>query len=283
MMSDEVSKAEAEGRSREAANAGSEAKNETFSLAAGSAPAVPLPAATVLLLRDDPFEVLMIRRHHKQFFSSALVFPGGLVHASDHSDDWLPLVADDEGLGRDQFALRIAAFRETYEESGVLLARREDGTHLSEAAPGDFVDPPDFIDIVRNSGGRLHFADLVRFGHWITPDWSPKRFDTHFFLARMPSDQKAVCDGSEAVALEWSPPAEIIARAEAGESSILFPTLMNLYLLAREQDVAGSIAAWRQREVFTVRPSVEKREGGTAFVIPAEAGYPKIEYFLKGA
>lgn len=238
--------------------------------------AVPRPAATILVVRDDPFEVLMIRRHKNQSFSSALVFPGGTVDDSDGSDDWLPLLVGAERLAPRQRALRVAAFRETFEESAMLLARRHDGSWI-DTPECDRTAP--FIETVRASGARLLLDDLVPFGHWITPAGAPKRFDTHFFLCAAAPDQVARCDGSEAVALEWATPASILDRAAAGETSILFPTRMNISRLAESDNVAQALAAARQRPVFTVEPRTEKREGGMAVVIPAEAGYPETENF----
>lgn len=83
-----------------------------------------------MLLREAPFEVLMIRRHPDQDFASALVFPGGPVDASDQSDDWLPLLVAADGFDAEERALRIAAFRETFEESAILLTRDEAGAAL---------------------------------------------------------------------------------------------------------------------------------------------------------
>ncbi|WP_242124017.1 NUDIX hydrolase [Sphingobium sp. Sx8-8] len=247
----------------------------TDASAPAKAPVTPRPAATILLLRDDPMEVLMIRRHKDQFFSSALVFPGGLVDDSDHSDAWHDLIVDDIGLDAHQRALRIAGFRETFEETGILLARGAEGhCAAQQSQPG-----ASFLDIVRASGGRLVLDDLVPFGHWITPEFSPKRFDTHFFICRTAPGQDAVCDGGEAVALEWATPDSILTRAAEGETSILFPTRLNIARLAESGAVDDAIAAARMRPIFTVLPRVEKRPGGMAVVIPAEAGYCETENF----
>lgn len=233
-------------------------------------------ASTILVVRDDPFEVLMVRRHEKQVFSSALVFPGGTVDAADHSEDWLDLLEGHEGLDPCQRALRIAGFRETFEETGILLARGTDGNWVS--GPTGANAP--FIDAVQTSGGRLNLADLTHFGHWITPVQAPKRFDTHFFLCRAAREHEAICDGSEAVALEWAAPADILARAAVGERSILFPTRMNVLLLARSNSVDEAIEAARKRPVFSVLPHVEQRDDGTLVTIPAEAGYGETENFV---
>src|SRR3984885_12497564 len=92
-------------------------------------PAVPiLPAATILMLRDDPkFEVLMVKRHHQiDFAAGALVFPGGKTHAGDDDPSWEGRCLGWGALPH-QRPLRIAAIREAYEEAGILLARRLGG------------------------------------------------------------------------------------------------------------------------------------------------------------
>lgn len=237
--------------------------------------AIPRSAATILLVRDAPFEVLMVRRHAAQTFSSALVFPGGTVDESDRSDAWLELVTGGESLDVTERALRIAAFRETFEETSVLLARDAGGKPVGCVSK----TRGDFRTVVAESGGTLWLDDLVKFGHWITPVNGPKRFDTHFFLAQTAVGQEAVCDGGEAVALEWASPTSILARASAGERSILFPTRMNLRRLAESDTVADALSAARVRAVFTVLPRVERREGGMVVMIPHEAGYGETENF----
>lgn len=217
----------------------------------------------------------MVRRHGNGQFASALVFPGGLVDPSDRDDDWLPLLHGTEGLDPEERALTIAACRETFEESALLLARDGEGRSVSCTIE----DRSDFRAVVAASGGRLMFDDLAHFGHWITPAGAPKRFDTHFFLAAAPSGQDAVADGSETVALEWVQPRDLLARAKGGDLSILFPTRLNLKRLAESDSVSSAMAAARVRERFTVTPRVEKRDGGMAVVIPAEAGYGETENF----
>lgn len=230
-------------------------------------PVEAVPAATVLILRDDPFEVLMVRRRTSSFFSSALVFPGGVVEAEDHAEDWLPHLSGAEALSDVERALRVAACREVYEETSVLLGAG------APPARGER-----FFDIVRSAGARLPVGDLARFGHWITPEMAKKRFDTHFYLCAAPEGVEAVCDEDETVSLEWVRPGDVVEEAVAGERTILFPTLMNLRRLAESNDVAGALAAARERPVFTVLPRVEMREHGLVVVIPEEAGYGLTEF-----
>src|SRR3954464_9436255 len=96
------------------------------------------PAATILMLRDEPaFEVLMVKRHHQiDFASGALVFPGGKSHAGDHDAAWADHVLGWEAFDGDQRGLRIAAIRDVFEEAGILLAKRRNGEPIGgEACP----------------------------------------------------------------------------------------------------------------------------------------------------
>ena len=102
---------------------------------------VAVAAGTILLVRDDPtFEVLMVKRHHQiDFAGGALVFPGGKTHAGDHDPAWTDHIGS-PNTDPEQRALRIAAIREAYEETGILMARHAGGEHFQgslEAAARD--------------------------------------------------------------------------------------------------------------------------------------------------
>jgi 8-oxo-dGTP pyrophosphatase MutT (NUDIX family) len=231
----------------------------------------PALSATVLIVRDDPFEVLMVRRRAGSQFSSALVFPGGVVDEQDASEIWLPYLTGAGALSVEERALRVAACREAFEEAGVLLANTLDqggGAAVCES----------FYEYLRAVEARIPADGFQRFGHWITPAQMPKRFDTHFFLYKAPPDLEAKCDGDEIVTVEWVQPADAVARAAAGERSILFPTLMNLRKLAESEDCDSALAAARARTIFTVMPTIERRPAGTMLVIPEAAGYGVTEY-----
>ena len=119
------------------------------------------PAATILLLRDAPFEVLMVKRHHQiDFAAGALVFPGGKSHAGDHDPAWADHATGWDSVGEDGAPLRIAAIREAYEEAGVLLARDAAGrTYVGEAAidvrAAVAEDRTPFLDVVRELDLKL--------------------------------------------------------------------------------------------------------------------------------
>ena len=160
-------------------------------------PTVPRPASTILLLRDGPsgLETFMVVRHHEiDFASGALVFPGGRMEAAD-----VGLAA--ERARADPLApFKVAAIREAFEECGLLLARAEGEDAIVPAARAAGLDrAAPFCDLMARERLVPALDALVPFAHWITPDFVPKRFDTHFFLALAPEDQILAHDGREAV------------------------------------------------------------------------------------
>jgi 8-oxo-dGTP pyrophosphatase MutT (NUDIX family) len=239
------------------------------------------PAATILLLRDAPtFEVLMVERHHQiDFASGALVFPGGKWHDGDHDPAWADhLVGGGSDMDSDQRALRIAAIREVFEEAGVLLARKDGKIVTGESAPMEVRQAVDrgelaFIDVVRDLGVKLDLDALTVFARWITPPLTPKRFDTWFYIAEAPEDQLAACDGRETVDATWIEPAEALRKAASGERKVIFPTRMNLQLLAEASGADDAIARARARTLVTVLPQIEDRPGGKVLTLPPDAGY----------
>ena len=249
----------------------------------------PKPASTVLIVRDAAagLEVLMVRRSAGMAFgASAWVFPGGKVAAADADPAWDEL--SDGTYDHYARSLRIAAAREVFEESGLLLATRG-GAELDAAGSVTFdaqraaveAEPAGFIQLVRDAGLRLTLDRLVPFAHWITPNFEPRRFDTHFFLVRAPADQVVRHDGHEAVDHEWVSPANLLARRLTGEAKLMFPTRLNLQVLDRSTTAAEAEAAARLQPVVTVEPRVEDRADGKVLVIPAEAGYGLTEERMK--
>lgn len=249
-----------------------------------SDPAPALPSATVMLVRDTPrFEVLMVQRHHQiEFASGALVFPGGKLEESDRDPAWLDLVTGAEDLADEERALRICAIREAFEESGILLAEDE----------GDVADPIDvraaagrddvaagrvgFREFVAGHGLKLDLAAMAPFAHWITPALMKKRFDTRFYLMPAPSDQVAACDGYETVDALWIAPDEALRLHEAGEQTIVFPTRLNLKLLATSNSTAEALASAARRDVRPIEPDVRKEGDQLTVSIPDDAGYGTV-------
>ncbi|HWY16897.1 MAG TPA: hypothetical protein VNX86_17330 [Rhizomicrobium sp.] len=244
---------------------------------------VPVPAATILLARDgrDGIEVFMVKRHHEMGFAAgALVFPGGKacsedfdVSLADHmngASDWSPHMR----------AVAVAAIREAFEEAGVLLAR-DCGT--GKIVTGERFDALESYrekiengqtslgEMLRTERLTLACDELVHFAHWITPKSMPKRFDTHFFLARAPAGHAGRHDGRESVDSLWARPDEAIAMRK--QWNIMFPTKLNLMKLAKARTVAEALAAARGAPPQTVEPWLEDGPEGKHFRIRDDAGY----------
>ena len=192
-------------------------------------PAAPLPAATVLLLRDGPqgVEVLMTRRSMTASFApGAYVFPGGGIDAADvlaHNQSTRRATQSDLHLTQ-----AIAAIRESFEELGVLLARRTDGSHLGtdEIAALDRQAP--FAGQCTAQGLTLSGGEVFVLAHWITDRDLPRRFDVPFLVARMPAGQQPVADEAEQFEPVWVRPTDALARHATGDFFIIFPTIRTL-------------------------------------------------------
>lgn len=260
----------------------------------------PIPSATILLIRDpagsgsaaeraaSDFEVFMVQRHHQvDFASSALVFPGGKVDPSDRDPALRARCAGVGALDDEALAYRVAAVRETFEEAGVLVARARGEQGLVPAARAAEIEARwrgplnekrvRFSEIAAAEDLELAIDALVLFAHWITPEFMPKRFDTHFYLVAVPHDQAAGHDGEESVDSLWIPPTRALAEGAAGRLSIIFPTRMQLEKLARATSVADALARARGARVVPVLPTVGKNASGPVIRIPAEADYDLTE------
>lgn len=240
-----------------------------------------LPSATVMLVRDAPrFEVLMVQRHHRiEFASGALVFPGGKVDPDDADPAWADHLFGAEALTPAETALRICAAREAFEESGILIARHAGdacwaiGPRAAEGREAVASGRSGLRALVADLRLKLDLGAMVPFAHWITPAAMPKRFDTHFFLMTAPADQVALCDGYETVDAAWMAPAEALRLQERGERTIVFPTRLNLALLAESATVADALARAAARPIVPVEPRTETTPAGLVVSIPADAGY----------
>ena len=233
---------------------------------------VPIPAATLILLRDAPDappDILMVERAKAMAFAGgAMVFPGGRIDPGDHD------LAAAIGAGADGPA-RIAAIRETIEEAGLAI-----GLHPAPSAPalaamrarlhaGD-----GFGAILAEGGFTLDLDRLVPFARWLPDHPTMRIFDTLFFLARAPAAAVATVDATENVRLVWTRARAMLADADAGRATIIYPTRRTLERLALFADHDAAVAQAGAHPVRTITPFVETRDGTPYLCIPDDLGYP---------
>jgi 8-oxo-dGTP pyrophosphatase MutT (NUDIX family) len=241
----------------------------------------------------------MTRRHADLAFMGGMwVFPGGTLTAADQSEAARNIVLDADrcafGL-RDLtgqalqpstcVALAIAACRETFEEAGVLLARRTDGSpctldqlsRLQAERRALAEDPVLFIATLEREALRLDVKQLVYWAHWITPSSGARRFDTRFFVARAPVSDDLIADTYETTECIWMSPAKLLEQAGAGTMKIAHPTRYNLEDLRVSIEKHGTLDALLQaqakREVSAIMPKLFNDGGKTIIVMPWDASY----------
>jgi len=240
-------------------------------------PAPTRPAATIVLLRDGAagLEVLLMRRNRNAgFVPGAYVFPGGRVDGSDATDAVLALLeglepeAAAERLGlRDAdppaIAYYLAALREAFEETGILVGRTMEGLAPPTAAASADVDRIrgevmedriGFGAALEQLGCRIDGASVAYLAHWITPVAEPRRFDTRFFAARVPADAEPIVDPREMTDGLWLTPAGALDRHRAGALPMVFPTIRTLEGLTAYADTETALAEIRSAPVRTILP-----------------------------
>mgnify|MGYP006276594539 FL=1 len=230
------------------------------------------PASTLVLVRDgqEGVEVLLMQRTRDAVFLPGFhVFPGGALN---------------EGDGDSPYAM--AALRECFEEAGILLVRDGDGrvdVHLQ----------PDNTLRSRIDAGSLALTDycaerglepatesLVYLGRWITPPGPPRRFDTRFFLARVPAGQDAFPDGAETVAHAWITPEQALEEHLTGTRLFVPPTLSTLRRLCgyRHSDALVEAIAGEGPEEVPAEPWPAVSKGEAVQVQTGESGYDEVRF-----
>jgi 8-oxo-dGTP pyrophosphatase MutT (NUDIX family) len=269
------------------------------------APVVPRDAATVMVLRPvlpEPqealggssirdVEVLMLRRTAAMKFApGAYVFPGGSVDPADYGAEigW-------QGPSPEEFGARLgaaaevaralvcAAVRETFEESGVLLAGTPGGSIATPSGPSWEADRAALTagtmtlgELFARRGLVLRADLLVPWTRWITPEGESRRFDARFFAAALPDGQEPAGHAAESDHVAWVRPAAAIEAARSGEMSLLPPTASTLNdfasAVAAGSGVAGILATIRT--IAPVEPRLLLKDGAAWLDIPDEVGYP---------
>jgi len=251
-------------------------------------------ASTIILLRDaeNGPEVFLVKRHIKSdFVGGAHVFPGGVVEPADALDEALCAGRTDDsasktlGLPRGGLAYWVAAIRECFEEAGILLAYDSqgrimtfEGEHIGERFRSYRralnANEMSFAEMLLREGLKLATDRVYYWGHWVTPEGEPRRYDTRFFLAVAPERQTAAHDGRELTDSAWVPPAVALEKARTREWTIIFPTVRNLMLLNAFQTVRDAESHARHlRHIPMILPRVVRDEKGTRILMPGDEGY----------
>jgi len=273
----------------------------------GIPPAVPRDAATVILLRQAPdIEAFLLQRTEVlEFAPGACVFPGGSVDGDDADPaiGWAgpspAEFAERLGTSPDRArALVCAAVRETFEESGVLLAGPSPATvvHDSAALAADrhalLAGSVSLAGLLGRRGLVVRADLLIPWARWITPEISPRRFDTWFFVTALPPGQTAALaagaepggppqraapgpaepGSAESDSGTWWGPSAALDAARAGQITLLPPTAVTLAELAAHQDVAGILAA--RRTITPLMPTVVVEDGEPWLAMPQAIEYP---------
>lgn len=234
----------------------------------------PIPAATLVLIREagaGPPELLVMERTGDMAFAAgALVFPGGRID----EDDWLTAAT----LVKDMpdAAARIAAIRETIEETGVAPGLQPAPDRAAALALREGLAREErFAALLAANGLGLDLEALTPFARWCPNFRETRRFDTFFFLAEAPAGApEPSASAREAVRAFWASAAEILAEVDAGRAHVIFPTRRNLERLARFGSIAEARADAARHEVARITPWVEERDGSLHVCIPEGIGYP---------
>lgn len=212
------------------------------------------PAATVVLVRDgsDGVQTCVLRRHDRSsFVAGAHVFAGGALDPDDLVGARCVHGLDDgaasalTGVDSGGLAFWMAAVRESFEETGVVPAVPATAAQLDALGqwrPEVHAGRRSMAAALESAGLAIDGRALRCFARWVTPVGAPRRYDTRFFVARMPEGQVVAEDGSELVEHEWVRPADALGRHRAGELVLIMPTVRTLVALSRFPTADAAVA-----------------------------------------
>jgi 8-oxo-dGTP pyrophosphatase MutT (NUDIX family) len=254
-------------------------------LAGGREPVSVRDASTVVLLRErDSLEVYLLRRHAAMEFAGGFyVFPGGGVDERDYEDDvpwagpgpaeWARLMGVGEGLAR---ALLCAAVRETFEESGVMLAGADSGSVVADTTSQDWerdrlrLESRDvsLSALLRERGLILRSDLLGAWGSWVTPAFEPKRFHARFFVASLPEGQVTRDVSTESDEVTWVSVRDAVRAVDAREMHMLPPTYATCVELFGFDTAEDALAAAADHDQTPVEPVPVRDGDGVMLSLP---------------
>ncbi|MCB5943240.1 NUDIX domain-containing protein [Acidocella sp. KAb 2-4] len=233
------------------------------------------PAATLILFDESapgPARHLMLQRTETmRFAAGALVFPGGRVEDDDHAIAASAALARNAPAEAEDGAARVAAIRETLEETGIATAIRPAPSPAQIASwRAALKTGAAFSALLAESGRALDLGLLTPFSRWRPGHAVKRRFDTRFYVARREGEAEAAHDEDEAVHLLWRGAAEFLG----GGYPLVFPTLRNLERLAAHPSHAATLAHLAAIPARLIIPEIRDIGGEPHLCIPEDAGYP---------
>jgi 8-oxo-dGTP pyrophosphatase MutT (NUDIX family) len=259
--------------------------------------ASPTDAATVMLLRPcrnaavKDIEVLMVLRNRRsRFVPGYHVYPGGILDPEDFepgierfcrgierkkASELLP------DMSRPEKALGawVAGIRETFEEVGMLIARRKDGSPVTIQTQEERKRFCDYRRALNTGEMKFHqmlekeelilpLDRLYYFSHWITPEPLPLRYDVRFFVAEAPSAQAVIHDGVELTEHLWLTPSRALEEYEKGKIGMVLPQIMTLEDVSRFRTVEEAVASAKARRVPANLTKIRRMNGEDVEVMP---------------
>lgn len=242
-------------------------------------PPLAVPAATLVVFRRDPAggpaQLLLVERSTAlNFAGGAVVFPGGRVDEADR--DLASALGAGNEAEREELAARIAAIRETLEETGLAIGLAERVTaDVARAARALLLREGALAPVLARFGWTLAPETLTAFARWRPMHRHRRVFDTRFYLADLGTGAvKLAVDETENTRLFWASAAEALRMADDGRIRVIFPTRRNLERLARFGDFAAARLHADGIPVRMISPYVEQRDGAEWLCIPDDCGYP---------
>jgi 8-oxo-dGTP pyrophosphatase MutT (NUDIX family) len=253
-------------------------------------------AATVILIRPSKsgdWEIFLARRHQKQtFMAGAYVFPGGQLEETDNDPqlenyiktadvfDPCQLLQDSSLPGEKALGFFIAAIRETFEEAGILLGGKTTGNFVSfhdEKVLKRFNDyrlklnssQTTLAEIARKENIFLFPDTLIPYSHWITPDFEKKRFNTRFFLAKLPPGQTPLADAMELTESLWVTPQEALKMHIEQKIILMPPTLKTIEELFVFRNIDELFSAAKTKIIYPILPQLT----GNSLKLPHDPEY----------
>jgi len=238
-----------------------------------------IPAATLILFDESepgPARHLMLERSAGMAFAAGmLVFPGGRIEPDDHALAAMPALLRNPPADATDAAGRIAAIRETLEESGIAVAIRPTPTAETIIAwRAVLKQHQPFAPLLAADGHNLDLGLLTPFSRWTPKIKVPRRFDTRFYVARGEGVTAAIHDEDEAARHVWLTAAGALTDRNAGRHNFIFPTMCNLARLAEHPSFSEVQDHLQAVPLQTIIPEIREIDGEKYLCIPEDAGYP---------